>query len=436
MSRVRTSLLIILPILFFIQDKLWRIKLFSFEFLGRNAPFDEIAAGACFLLWGGAVLLHLQNSEYRERNYRSVVLGFVIAASISYLFGSVIVYDQDPWRLWRVMFWFSGLLMYFHLMRMGGHAEQAARVFRFLVFYGLVVAIFSVLVTFIRPLAAFLDEYAVSTRFGMVRVIIFDDGIALLYFFFLSRLLVVGQKRSGMSPNLLNWLGVGLALFCLIFIELSRQRIVAVTIVTLFAGIFSLALPGFRKQAALWLVIVVIVCGIMGVGLSGFMGTLSSSLDTSRTAIKNEANLSVYVREQGIRYYYNQFVKTSYLGIGWISAVTTKQSNPIVQANLAGMKLVDLGIFEVIFRYGFPGLFVYLLFFWTSLRQAKFLNRHGDAATRVIGLTLGLFLLSKLVVLNTIFFFPAHCLFYAVIMYVLDALFQSARKDQRTSVAV
>jgi hypothetical protein len=40
-----------------------------------------------------------------------------------------------------------------------------------------------------------------------------------------------------------------------------------------------------------------------------------------------------------------------------------------------------------------------------------------------------MFLIAKIVTLNTIFFFPGHCLFYAVIMYVLDTLFQSLRQE-------
>lgn len=396
---------------------------------GRSAPFDEITAGACFLLWGYALLLHLQNSDCRQRSYRSVVLGFFIAISISYLFGSVITYHQDPWRLWRVMFWFSGLLMYFYLMRTGGYTEQALRIFRFFVMYGLAVACFSALVAYIRPLAELLDKDGVTTRFGMVRVIVFDDGVALAYFYFLSRFMVARQAKTGLSRSVLNWIGIVFTLFCLIVLGLSRQRIASVMVITMSAAMLSLFLSGFSKQAGFWVLILVVFLIIVGLGLSDFMDTIMSSLDTSRRAIKNEANLSVFARENGMKYYFGQFIRTNFMGIGWISAVTSNENNAIVKANLSGMKLVDLGFFEILFRYGFLGLLVYLRFLWVALRQVKFLNRHGDTATRVLALTLGMFLIAKIVTLNTIFFFPGHCLFYAVIMYVLDTLFQSLRQE-------
>ncbi len=421
-------LLITLSILFFVQNQCWRFKIFNFALFERVAPFDEIVAGACVLLWGFAMVLQLQNSDFRQRNYRSVVIGFFVAISISYLFGSVITYHQDPLRIWRVFFWFSGLLMYFYLMRIGGYADQALRIFKFLAIYGLAVASFSALVAYIRPLAELLDESAVTTRFGMVRVILFDDGVALIYFYFLSRLLVAKQAGIGLSKNLLNWVGIAFALFCLISLGLSRQRIASVMAVTITASIFSLYLPGFRKQTGFWLIIMVLVLVIVGSGLSDFMNVFSSSLDTSRGAIRNEANMSVYVREKGMKYYFDQFVQTKFMGIGWVSSVTSTQNNAILKANIAGMKLVDLGVFEVLFRYGLLGLLVYLRFMWVALKQVKFINRHGDPTTRVVALTLGMFLIAKIMSLNTIFFFPGHCIFYAVIMYILDTLFQSLRQ--------
>ena len=53
-----------------------------------NDPLDEIVAGACFLLWASALVLQLQNNDFRQRNYRSVLLSFFMAISISYLFGA------------------------------------------------------------------------------------------------------------------------------------------------------------------------------------------------------------------------------------------------------------------------------------------------------------------------------------------------------------
>ncbi len=433
-SRNSKFIIIALPVLFFVQNQCWRFKLFNFELFERIAPFDEIVAGACVLLWGVALVMQLQNGDFRKRNYRSIVLGFFLAISISYLFGSVITYHQDPLRIWRVFFWFSGLLMYFYLMRTGGYADQALKIFRLLMIYGLAVTTFSILVAYLRPLAALLDENAVTTRFGMVRVILFDDGSALIYFYFLSRILVAKQEGSGLSKSLLNWTGIVFALFCLISLGLSRQRIASVMIVTMTAAMFSLYLPGFRKQAGFWIIIMVFVLIIAGLGLSDFINVFSSSLDTSRGAIRNEANMSVYVRERGMKYYFDQFVQTNFMGIGWVSSVTT-QNNAIMKANTAGMKLVDLGIFEVLFRYGLLGLLVYLRFLWVALKQVKFMNRHGNAATRVAALTFGMFLTAKLVSLNTIFFFPGHCIFYAVIMYILDTLFQALRQDATSPVA-
>jgi hypothetical protein len=325
--------------------------------------------------------------------------------------------------------------MYFYLMRTNGYTDQALRIFRLFMIYGLAVTSFSVLVAYIRPLAALLDENAVTTRFGMVRVILFDDGSALIYFYFLSRILVAKQAGTGLSKSLLNWIGIVFALFCLISLGLSRQRIASVMTVTLTAALFSLFLPGFKKQAGFWLIIMVFVLMIAGLGLSDFINVFSSSLDTSRGAIKNEANMSVYVREKGMKYYFDQFVHTNFMGIGWVSSVTSTQNNAISKANTAGMKLVDLGIFEVLFRYGLLGLLVYLRFLWVALRQVKFINRHGDSTTRVVALTLGMFLIAKLISLNTIFFFPGHCLFYAVIMYILDTLFQSLRQEVTSPVS-
>lgn len=436
--RARSSkpLIIALPILFFIQNECWKFNLFNFELFGRSAPFDEITAGGCLLVWGFALLLHLQNSDCRKRTYSSVVLGFFITISISYLFGSVLTYHQDPWRLWRVMFWFSGLLMYFYLMRTGGYADQALRVFRFFVTYGLAVACFSALVAYIRPLAMLLDKDGVDSRFGMIRVIIFDDGVALAYFYFLSRFMVAKQAKTGLPGSVFNWIGIVFTLFCLIVLGLSRQRIVSVMVITMAAAMLPLFLPGFSKQAGFWVLILVFSLIIVGFGLSNFMDTIMSSLDTSRHAIQNEANLSVLAREKGIKYYFDQFIRTHFVGIGWISAVTSNENNAIVKANLAGMKLVDLGFFEVIFRYGFLGLLVYLRFLWVALRQVKFLNRHGDTATRVLSLTLGMFLISKIITLNTIFFFPGSCLFYAVIMYILDTMFQTLHSDLNSPVAI
>ena len=328
------------------------------------------------------------------------------------------------------MFWFSGLIMYFHLMRTEGHPEAALKIFRILMIYGLAAASFSILIAYIPPLAALLiDPEQISLRFGMVRFIVFEDGVALIYFYFLSRFLVASQGKTGLSAGLWTWIGIAFSWFCLIMIGLSRQRIVSVTAVTMGMALLALYLPGFRRQTSVWVILMAVVLVSMAVGLSNFVDAFSSSLDMSRHGLKNADNMSVYVRQKGMQFYFDQFVQTNFMGIGWISAVTSSHNNAILKANISGMKLVDLGVFEVLFRYGLLGLLVYLRFMWVALRQVKFLNRYGDTPTRVIALTLGMFLTAKIVSLNTIYFFPGHCLFYAVIMYILDTLFQSLHQE-------
>jgi hypothetical protein len=429
--------MLVLPILFFVQDECWKIKLFSFDFADRTNPFNELVAGACLLLWGSSLIFQGRNSPFRQRQYRTIVLGFFASVSISYLLGSTVIYHQDPWRVWRVMFWFSGLTMYFYLMRTGGYPEMALKVFRILMIYGFGAAIFSVLVAYTPPLAALLlKPEDISVRFGMVRFIVFEDGVALIYFFFLSRFLVARKLKTGSSGSLWNWIGIVFSWFCLIMTGLSRQRIASVTVVTVGMAMLALFLPGFRKQVSLWVILLGFVVVTMAVGLSNFMDAFNSSLDMSRQGLKNADNMSVYVRQKGMKFYFDQFVQTGYIGIGWISSTgKTTYNNEIVKANLSGMKLVDLGIFEVIFRYGILGLLIYARFLWVALRQVNFLSRHGDDMTRVIAVTVGMFLTAKLVSVNTIFFFPAHCLFYAVLMYVLDTMYQSLRHNVNAPAA-
>ena len=132
----------------------------------------------------------------------------------------------------------------------------------------------------------------------------------------------------------------------------------------------------FQKQSGLLVIILVFVLIIAGLGLSNFANIFSSSFDTSRSALEDEANLSVYV-EKGMKYYFDQFFHTNFMGIGWVSSVTSTHDDAILMANIAGMKLVDLGIFEVLFGYRLLRLLVYLRFLWVALRQAEFIIGMG-----------------------------------------------------------
>jgi MFS family permease len=260
-----------LPLLFFMRDQCWDIKLLSFEIAARINPYEEIVAGACLLLWG-ASLFNMRKADCRQRQYRYIVIGIFLVVLISYLFGSVLVYHQDLRRIWRVMFWFSGILTYFFLMRTNGYAQNALGIYRLLVIYGLVATGFSLLVAFAPTVSHVIRESALLQRFGMIRYNTLQDVTCIALFYFLS-LFLVATQRQGPRGRLSSLIGIAITLFCLFFVGLSRQRIFSITAVILVVSTLSLFLSGFNRQAGFFTLITMMIMVIVAlVTPDSFMG--------------------------------------------------------------------------------------------------------------------------------------------------------------------
>jgi hypothetical protein len=424
----------ILFILFFIQDRFWGVGL-NLSVAGRNNAFDEVAAGLCLLLWLCSLFFyHPRGASRRRYLYRGVVFGLFVSVAVAYILGSVMVFDEDIFRIWRAMFWFSGIFIYFFLMRTVGNEKHAAKVFKFLVVYGFVASIFTILVVYVPLFSELVRSGAINQRFGLTRFLIAEDGVPLACFFFLASIFV--SSRADGSPLRIPfyWIGFGLTLFCIVFVGLSRQKFLPVLAIILVASVFSLILRGLSKKAGVLLVgLFLLAPSVIALQSSEsfvkvFLSRTMRSFDTSLVALQSEASLSYLARQKAISFYHDQFVRTHYVGIGWISSVGKKANNEFVRAEtLMGMKLIDLGLIGSFFRFGFIAIVVYLIFLIMVFRHIVFLFRLGDTSTRVLALCLGMFMASKILSLNSLFFHPPFCLFYGIVMYLLDAKVQYVR---------
>ncbi len=418
-------LLLIIVSLLFLQDKAWYFDI-NFSLLNRFNPFDEIVAGiSLFLVFFALISRH---KKIAVRNSFVYIIVFIyLSVIISYIFGGVIHYGQDIFRIGRALFWFSGLLIYFFLIYRARSDDHVYQIFNLLIIYGLSAAVFAILVVTFPALQGYVQPVVIDNRFGLTRYgRIAEDSIALSFYYFLTCIsLRKHHYKSSVLANSFYYIGLLITFLTIYFVHMSRQKIFAVTMTVILFLTYSLHNREFKKKVSYAFICIAIV-GLSIVlafpnnFIANFYDAIVNSLDTSYA---EGENVSLALRISGIEFYFNEFLKTKLIGVGWISSASDASDNEIVQAtNDYWLNFTDLGIFGALFQYGIIGIVVLILFFVLSFKKTRSLLESGLEKNMTISVTVGLFLLMKIMSLNYLFYWPSFTFFYGIIMFILDYL--------------
>lgn len=418
-------LCIVVVLLCFIADRGWHLAFLDFYIANRESPYGEVGVALALVLFISSLCVAVPRGQ--RLSYKPVILAVFASVAISFLVGGVLVYRQPVSSLPKTLCWFSGLTVYFALMRLAPDLATARVLLRAIVVYGFAASLFLVAAAVSAPVRSLIREGFVGERFGAVRInLVADLAVALAFVHFLGRLLMYDardqmQRRGGRTGILLGFVVCGSAL---VLVNMTRQTIVSMVILFTATAFIARACKfiNMRLVTSLLVGTLAIPSVVMLADTDGTssVGQFVSSLDPNSGQAGSQ---NIQVRLQAIEFYWHEFLSTWTFGIGWISTTDPTSQNTIVEAlTERGLLLADIGLFAVVFQYGLLGLLAWVLFVRMSMSQVvRLLLRSNDPQDRELAYTVGGFLLMQIACLSHLVFWPGLGVFYGIFMYLLDS---------------
>lgn len=411
-AKKKYTLLFIIPLLIFFSENVWNIRYFGEEQVSelfyRNASIFVVLF--YFFITGSFL------EFFKVRNlYNNLWLLFFISITISYLYGSYYINKESLLGLFKAYFSFSGILLYFILIRKFNKIVYAQYVLKIIVSIGVFSSLFMIFCS-LTEVNIFLDEnFYTHSRFGFTRVAGFGENsivIAFLFAFFSLNSGKIYNKKLLFSILIITG-------FCLFFVMMSRQILISLLIIL---GFFVLKNAFKNRKTFKGLLFFMVVCLFFFNEISSYFITFFDSMDQGNGSI---ANQSVEIRALALNYYADMASLTNGIGFGWIPVYSDVNKNDLSYAtNFLNFRLVDLGIFSTYFMFGILGLIVTFLFY---IKSFKYLNRYPYSVSLEKNILI-YFLVFKIVSLNYIFYWPTFTIIFAIVAFLIESF--GARENQ------
>jgi len=132
---------------------------------------------------------------------------------------------------------------------------------------------------------------------------------------------------------------------------------------------------------------------------------------------------TIAVRINGVKFYYEYFKKTAFLGIGMSSG------NSPTSVEALGFKeghylFTDLGIFAMLFRFGIFGFILTVVILTRTYKDLSFIQNNGNTGQEIIASSLTYFFISTIIFIPAVkgFFDPGQALYYGIFFYFIYKL--------------
>lgn len=354
-------------------------------------------------------------------NFKWIILGLFINIIITFIFGSYLIYQQPILNIFHPIFRYGGILIYPILLSVSDKHMPYEKVFRTIVFYGLIAATFFFLVYLNPSFTEYLRPKEVSERFGSLRLGEISRFVHFAFCYFLACLVIKIEKKY-LPSKWFILLGLLLTFFVNVFIGLSRIYIVGLFIVIFILAMLSNKVKFLNKTSAR--ISLILIIGF----LLSYPLILNTDFANSFNANLNEVeNQSIAIRLEGINYFFQELLKTHGIGIGWVTTTDNNINNNVAIAfKRLNYSPIDYGILGIFISYGFIGLGIYILFLIKAFTMVYRIGMEGMPQQRLIAITIGIVFISQLSTptFGDAFYWPEAAFYNGVLIFILDKTFQ------------
>lgn len=412
------------------------IFLWSEGFQLRILEFSErykvlrIVSVFLIVLWAAIRMLFADIKPLLRNFYFISILALLAAVMLPTFFTGTLLYGQGLDEVLRRPLFFYALFIFVPLFYYPMDVSTLKRLNTVIVVIGVSLALFQSVFSFVPDIGKIIlnDSAYISSRFELTRMTVMSAmSPCVLYATFYLIAAFSLRKNS-----ILCALGLAILLYYLFFVFMSRRVILGSGIVLLLFCVFY---PTVRKRLLLWglLVFLLLVLSQPFVK-SGPIDVIKESA----ISIKDEANSiegTVGIRMRGIQYYWHEFQKTWYVGIGLVSGV--RAANTSVGIGMTEYKFnpADQGIISVFLQFGMQGLILTGIICYRMFRDLRYVTRYGISDLKMIALSIQLFLLFKIVTFSHVFLWRSGGIWWGLFFYITWKMRDFVTSDKSLSIA-
>jgi len=230
------------------------------------------------------------------------------------------------------------------------------------------------------------------------------------YYYFLAKLLLEkGAKQFNRS--VLKVVGI---ILLVLFVLIDRRRMLGMFLVTVPAVLFMLKLSKVKS-------LIISVLAILALGILFFAGpVLFNHIDHLINKTEGEyveGHGSTGIRVRSAEFYWNEFKKTNYVGIGAISPLRVTKNFEVVNALDRGLNHVDIGYLGVLCMWGVQGLLVTVFLVFYSFKVFRKTKNFVSQKDKIIILAGTMFLSHEFITSSQFFWSYKNSLFWGLFFF-------------------
>ncbi len=398
-----------------------QIRMFEFS---EKYSILKIVSVILIVLWAlYFILLYNDKSLFRNVYFRSI-LGLLVVAMIPTFFTGTLVYHQAISDVARRPLLFYALLIFVPLYYYPMNIEVAKKINLIIVVFGVLLAFFQSCFSFIPDIGkqVLADSAYITSRYGLVRMTVLSVMLPCVFYatFYLLVAFSLGKRR------LLYLLGIVIQFYYIFFVFMSRSAIFAVLLSCILICFFYVPL---RRPILLITISALLFCVLLE--LSNTKSPLSMVYDSVSSVVSETSNDdgNVGIRIDGIKYYWKEFQRTGYVGLGMVSRERMANTEVGIGMNEYSFNPADQGIFSVIIQFGFQGLILTGLICYRMMRDLKFVIKYSVSELTIITLAITVFLLYNIVSLSHIFLWHNQGIWWGLFFFLVWKLRVETEKN-------
>ncbi len=211
------------------------------------------------------------------------------------------------------------------------------------------------------------------------------------------------------------------AIFCVniwyyVTIEMGRRTVFCFSIVIFYYFLFH---ANIRHKVHALLVVILLSALLWTFGDTKFMGSLYSSVRSTKEEYKASYRNNVTVRIDCVRYYMNEFRRSGYFGLGLSSSKLTESAPLSLGRRTYRYNPNDHGIFAVVYQFGVPAIVLMLIILFFCFRDLAIILRFGSEKFQAIAMGIHLYLVLSIVGLLQVFLKPRMSLWTGLVFFMV-----------------
>ena len=285
-----------------------------------------------------------------------VIAGLVI--HIVTIIYSCLIYSQGLIDVLKVSLFYFVPLLYFPLVRIfNKYIKNVDDIFRYIVFVALIISILGLLqrILYSRGIVFIDTVFQGSTRYGAIRFTLAESTVAISLLYLISKAL-----KNKLHNNIRFILIISIEILYFILVLKTRSDWMCIIISVLGAVALSYK-NNLRKLA----VIALVVIAVFYIYSNGIVGDFISELTS---------DYGVQARQVSYGYYWNQFLKKPFLGMGYINGSVSQDLSLLLNGQTGHAYRNDVGFLGLLNELGIVGGLWYVVLVIKVIKNSYQLN--------------------------------------------------------------